>query len=226
VSARGVWIVALGAALAGLVALNVFRSAEPESAAGTASPPPSVGQAEPLDSGLATQRTARDVGATSSESRADAIGVDGGDAAKAPSSPIIRSATPHASISQVLIDAGRERVVDEDVLRIDRAFAAESEDPTWSTAAEANVLGRIAEVPGLALVSLNVECRTTLCLLQFVTPRTPSPNAPDTGTVVRASGLRSLYMMAIRDRSGAPVSLAYLQRNEAAPVSPDVPESR
>jgi hypothetical protein len=44
-------------------------------------------------------------------------------------------------------------------------------------------------------------------------------------TIVSAAGLRSLYVMAVRDRSGAPVSLAYLQR-EPAPVSPDVPPAR
>jgi hypothetical protein len=39
-------------------------------------------------------------------------------------------------------------------------------------AAESQILAKFVEVPGLALASLEVECRQTLCRLQFVAPRT------------------------------------------------------
>jgi len=219
-SGRALWIVALGVALAGLIAFNVFRSNDRQSTAiERASGPSSAAEAEPPGASRVTLRPAENLGA---RSPADAAG--GRDHATQPQPVAISpNPAPHASITQVLKDAGREGFVTEELLGADRAFAAESEDPTWSTAAEASVLGRIAGIPGLALVSLNVECRTTLCLLQFVTPQTPAPNAPDTVTIVRAAGLKSLYLMAVRDRSGAPVSLAYLQRVETADAPASVP---
>ena len=106
-----------------------------------------------------------------------------------------------------------------------RAFAAESVDPQWSTATEAAVLGRIAEIPGAAYVSVNVECRTTLCLLQFVESATPVPNSgiAEVANLIKPEGLKSTWMIGIRVRGGAAVGIAYFQRDEsgAAPTDAD-----
>ena len=125
-----------------------------------------------------------------------------------------------------------------ELLETERAFAAESVDPTWSTQTEARILGRIAEITGLALVSLNVECRTTLCRLQLVEPGTvpnrpsvtfPGPDRaaasrPSVTDLVRATGLKARWVIAVRDRNGTPVSLAYLERGETTGSPPDARE--
>ena len=104
----------------------------------------------------------------------------------------------------------------------ERTFAAESVDPGWSGAAEASVLAGFATISGLSLVSLNVECRATLCLLQLVEPRTRAPNHPNPNVpeIARSAGLKVLWRIGIRDRTGTPVSMAYLERAESVEAAP------
>jgi hypothetical protein len=212
-SARGLWIVALGAALAVLVVLNVFRSDEQGSAGAdiAGGPPDEVSAQRPIEAAR---------GSPSSEQRAAATTAESRDAAPEPRPMPAAFPTPgrYASISAALADHDvppeRRMPALPELLETDRAFAAESVDPAWSTATEAGVLGRIAEIPGVAYVSLNVECRTTLCLMQFVESATPVPNSgiAEIAKLVEPQGLKSLWMFGIRVRGGVPLGIAYLQR--------------
>ena len=215
-SARALWIVALGAALAVLLALNVFRSQEQAGVGANAVPSPfRAGGDEPAAPPVGVIR-----GSSSGEQRADAAEADGRGAATEPQPAPALFPTPgrYASISAALADHDvppeRRMPLLPELLETDRAFAAESVDPAWSTATEAGILGRIAEIPGVAYVSLNVECRTTLCLMQFVESATPAPNSgiADVAKLVEPQGLKSLWMFGIRVRGGAPLGIAYLQR--------------
>jgi len=219
VSARAFWIVALGAALAVLVGLNLFRAQEQAGVgAGAASPPFRAGVEAP-----AVQLPATAVrGSPSVDQRVDATGVDGRGAPAEPQPVPAPVPTPgrYASMAAALADHDvtpeRRMPVLPELLETDRAFAAESVDPAWATATEAGVLGRIAQIPGAAYVSLNVECRTTLCLLQFVQAATPAPNSgiAEIAKLVEPQGLKSLWMFGLRVRGGAPLGIAYLQRVE------------
>jgi hypothetical protein len=223
-SPRGFWIVGLGAALAVLIALNVFRRDEPRAAAADIA-------RDPSNEAMSAQRTveaartspAADVGA-------QAAAAPSRDAANPPSVP--PTPGPYASMAAALADhdVPPERRIPRlpGMLETDRAFAAENEDPVWSTAAEAGVLGRIAEIPGAAYVSVNVECRTTLCLLQFVQSATPAPSSgiADIARLVEGQGLKSLWMFGIRVRGGAPLGIAYFQRDDSAAAPAARPEAR
>jgi hypothetical protein len=208
-SARGIWIVALGAALAFLIALNVFRS-EP-------------GGPDLSSETVTTQRPVEAIRGSADQS-AVAPSAPSRDAPAEPQ-PVptpLPTSGPYASISAALADQDlpperRMQPVPE-MLETERAFAAESADPQWSTATEAAVLGRIAEIPGAAYASVNVECRTTLCLLQFVESAAPAPKSGivDVDELVKPQGLKSVWMMGIRVRGGAPVGIAYLQRVDDA----------
>ena len=224
-SARGFWIVALGAALAFLIALNVFRSEEPGSAgADIARDPPS--EAVPA------QRPVEAARGSPSEQRADAPSAPSPDALppQQPAAAPRPTPGPYASMSAALadLDAPPERRMPllPETVETDRAFAAESVDPVWSAATEAGVLSRIAEIPDAAYVSLNVECRTTLCLLQFVQAATPAPSSgiAEIAELVEPQGLKSLWMFGIRVRGGAPLGIAYLQRADAAETSATAPQ--
>ena len=227
-SARGFWIVALVAALAVLAALNLFRSEEQVGAGANAVPTPlRAGQ----DERAAPPPVGAVRGSSSAEQRADATGAESRDAPPEPQAVPVSLPTsgPYASISAALADRDvpPERRIQPptELLETERAFAAESADPGWSTAAEAGVLAGFAEIPGLSLVSLNVECRTTLCLLQLVTPRTPPPDYPNPNIaeIAKSAGLKSIWQMGIRVRSGAPVMLAYLERVGTAEAPADAP---
>ena len=216
-SARAFWIVALGAALAVLIALNVFRSQEQAGVgADAASPPFRAGVEAPAAQPPATAVR----GSPSVDQRVDATGADGRGALAEPQPlpALFPTSGRYASMSAALADHDappeRRMPVLPELLETDRAFAAESVDPAWATATEAGVLGRIAQIPSAAYISLNIECRTTLCLLQFVQSPTPAPNSgiAEISKLVEPERLKPLWMFGIRVRGGAPLGIAYLQR--------------
>jgi hypothetical protein len=217
-TARGFWILALGAAVAVLFVLNVFRSEEPASAGAGESPEAQL----PVEAAR---------GSPSADQRGNPLPASISDAApEMQPVPAPRPIPgPYASMSAALADHDvppeRRMPVLPEMLETDRAFAAESVDPVWATATEAGVLRRIAEIPGAAYVSVNVQCRTTLCLLQFVESATPAPGSgiADVAKLVAPDGLKSLWMFGIRVRGGAPLGIAYLQRVDPAKTSAGPP---
>ena len=106
-----------------------------------------------------------------------------------------------------------EMVADE------QAFAAESVDRQWATAAEANILGRIAQVSGLTVTDLQVECRTTMCRMQIVEPRraTPDPNRfAFVDLVDDGFGLKPLWLISLVNPIGGLTSVGYFRRVDPA----------
>lgn len=49
----------------------------------------------------------------------------------------------------------------------ENAFVAEPLDPLWARSREAEILGQIAQISGLRLINIEVECRTSMCRLQW-----------------------------------------------------------
>ena len=104
----------------------------------------------------------------------------------------------------------------------EREFAAEPVDATWAPGAEADVLAKFAQMPGLKLIDLQVECRSTMCRLQLTQPSgAPAPDGARPFNILLDSiGLEPRWMMAIGDRSSAMRSIAYLWRDGFAPERP------
>ncbi len=102
-----------------------------------------------------------------------------------------------------------------EILETERAFAGEAVDPGWSPEAETHILSEIAQVTGLKLITLRVECKTSLCRLH-VAQQELSRAAPFQELVGRL-GLNPLWVVTVVDRNGVPTSLAYLERQSAAP---------
>ncbi len=95
-------------------------------------------------------------------------------------------------------------------------FAAEPVDAAWAPGAEADLLARFAQMPGLKLIDLQVECRSTMCRLQLTQPRElPADGKPASFNLLRDSieGLDARWMMMIGDGSGPTKSVAYLWRD-------------
>jgi hypothetical protein len=49
----------------------------------------------------------------------------------------------------------------------EKTFALEPRDPLWSPSREAEILGQVAQMSGLRLLTIEVECRTSMCRLQL-----------------------------------------------------------
>jgi len=127
--------------------------------------------------------------------------------------------TPVMPVAQLM----EGRHVAPNLLEGERKFAAEPVDATWAPGAEADLLGKLAEAPGLALTGLRVECRSTMCRMQLAVPRTPgaaSRSAPFNFEQQRAFadsvGLDLAWSIGLGDTSGTFQSVTYLRRKGIA----------
>jgi len=97
---------------------------------------------------------------------------------------------------------------------MEQAFAAERIDPLWATGMEGHILGQLAQA-NLPLVTMQVECRTSMCLVQLI--ERPSKRT-DPGTfhdLVRDLGLDVWRVNGFVDQNGTPTLLAHLARRES-----------
>src|SRR6185503_6570196 len=56
----------------------------------------------------------------------------------------------------------------------EKAFAVEPLDPPWSRSREAEILGQVAQMSGIRLLTIEVECRTSMCRLQLTQGAAPT----------------------------------------------------
>ena len=127
-----------------------------------------------------------------------------------PSAPL-----PITPIAELMAHLGKE--LPTELLEGEREFASEPVDRSWAANAEAKILDRFVQMPGLALVSLEVVCRTTMCLVQVASPDSPGAARPRFNILTDSIGLEPRWMMAIADTSGVLQSIAYLWREGMAP---------
>jgi hypothetical protein len=101
----------------------------------------------------------------------------------------------------------------------ERVFAAEPVDESWALDAQADVLGAISQLGGLALLSVGVECRSTMCRLQMSQPQ--REGAAPARDIVAAIGLQPQWVMQLPGRgTGTLNTVAYLWREGFAPARP------
>ena len=98
---------------------------------------------------------------------------------------------------------------------IEQAFAAERVDPYWATGMEGSILGQIAQAKGLQLVTMQVECRTSMCRVQLMERPSKSPDMAAFRDLVRGFGLDVWRMENLGNQSGATTTVAYLARRES-----------
>lgn len=96
----------------------------------------------------------------------------------------------------------------------ERVFAAESVDGAWAPGAEANILGRVSRVNGLALNAVQVECRYSMCKLQVAAPKSSSGGRePDLFDFFNNSlGIQPRWIQIVAADSGTMQWVAYVGR--------------
>jgi hypothetical protein len=101
----------------------------------------------------------------------------------------------------------------------ENAFVAEPLDPLWSRSREAEILGQMAQISGLRLINIEVECRTSICRLQW-TQNAPvlvegelrgMPNDVYEDLLARL-GYTEMIPMGTAGNAGGITSLTYLPR--------------
>jgi hypothetical protein len=108
-------------------------------------------------------------------------------------------------------------------------FAAEPIDPEWAPRAQTEIVSKFAEQPGLKLITLQVECRTTLCQVQMTQPTSAAGESPV--RLLNTSGMQLLFTMTLSSQPSMQGSVAYLLRPGAEmpdlrPRAPEPPERR
>jgi hypothetical protein len=99
---------------------------------------------------------------------------------------------------------------------LESRFSTEDVDASWSGAMEAQILAQISQVAGLALVTLNAECRRTICRVKlFYPPGTNALSSLDKLRPVAAQiGFAHVVQVATLGDDGTPISLLYFQRRD------------
>lgn len=116
-----------------------------------------------------------------------------------------------------LLEAGQQEFP-QPVINNERAFAAEAVDGAWAPGAEARLLDRIAQMSGLQLTGLQVECRSTMCRLQIAFPRQQgATTSGPSGSLFQSLGLKPRWVVAMVDASETPQIVAYLVREGMEP---------
>jgi hypothetical protein len=100
---------------------------------------------------------------------------------------------------------------DPELTSIEMAFATEPVDPLWATGVERNILSQLAQAD-LRLVTMQVECRTSMCRVQLVEPPSKRPDMAAFQDLVRGFGLDVWRMQGFGNQSGATTTVAYLAR--------------
>jgi hypothetical protein len=101
---------------------------------------------------------------------------------------------------------------DPELISIEKAFAAEPVDPLWATGMERNILDQLAQAKGLAVVTMQVECRTSMCRVQLIEPPSKPRDAVAFHDLVRDFGLEVWRVNGFVDQSGTPTLVAHLAR--------------
>jgi hypothetical protein len=115
--------------------------------------------------------------------------------------------TPGTPVAQLIEQMPRS------ITEGERVFSAEPVDAAWAPGAEADVLGRFARVNGLALIGIQVECKSTMCRLQVASPKSSSGGGPDLFDFFNNSlGLRPRWVGIAADGSGMIQWVAYVGR--------------
>jgi hypothetical protein len=113
-------------------------------------------------------------------------------------------------LTELLAANGKEPP--EQMLRGEREFLAESVDTTWAPAAEAAVLANLAAQPGLKLISIQVECRTTQCRALLSLPATATSAGTGMPQLLAALGMKVRLVVAVPQSSNTVSVIAYLIR--------------
>ncbi|HEX7237652.1 MAG TPA: hypothetical protein VF405_11865 [Gammaproteobacteria bacterium] len=158
--------------------------------------------------------TAAVVAPPAAEARSVAVGAS---AAPAIERAPLPGETPVTPMTNLMVGRGGD-APPAPLVEGERAFAAEPIDRAWAPGAEADILSAFAQMPGLKLIDLQVECRSTMCRLQLMQPSGAQGGALPFKDLLDSVGLEARWMMTIKEAGNAPIkSAAYLWREGLAP---------
>jgi len=145
-----------------------------------------------------------------------------------PTATVERSPLPGETPSTPLANMFADRPSDfhPGLMQVEREFTAEPVDAAWAPGAEADLLAKFAQIPRLALIDLQVECRSTMCQVQLTQPAAADGEPRPIKPLLDSVGLEPRSMNMIGDGSPAMKVVAYLWREGFAPPKPELGQPR
>jgi hypothetical protein len=139
-----------------------------------------------------------------------------------PTASVERSPLPGETPSTPLANLFADRQIElhPGLMQVEREFTAEPVDAAWARSAEADLFAKFAQIPRLALIDLQVECRSTMCQVQLTQPPAADGEPRPIKPLLDSVGLEPRSMNMIGDRS-VTRSVAYLWREGFAPPKPE-----
>ena len=101
-------------------------------------------------------------------------------------------------------------------VELESRFGTETADPTWSRQMESRILEQVSHVNGLKLVSLEAECRATICRVKLFHPAGTRAlsSLNELAPMATSIGFGHVVQVATLDGNGVPISLLYFQRGQ------------
>ena len=129
---------------------------------------------------------------------------------------VIAGIDPLLRERNVIVRAPDPKQTGPGFLELESRFGTETVDPTWSRGMEARILEQVAQVKGLKLVSLEAECRATICRLKVVHPAGTNAlsSLGNFAPIATAIGFGDVVQVATLDETGVPLALLYFQRGQ------------
>jgi beta-lactamase regulating signal transducer with metallopeptidase domain len=94
--------------------------------------------------------------------------------------------------------------------------AAEAKDPSWAAPMEARILSQLSQSTGLAVSSVDVDCRQTICRIRLIQPG-PQSSPAQLGPLLDTLGFEHRIAFSPAEVDGSPATMAYLRRSDASP---------
>ena len=93
-------------------------------------------------------------------------------------------------------------------------FALEDEDPAWSRPAETRIFSQLSQSTGLAVTSMEVACRATICRIHLIYPSGRRAYPAQLSTLLQTAGFEPRVSFTAGAVDRAPSTTAYLRRGD------------
>jgi hypothetical protein len=130
---------------------------------------------------------------------------------------LVEGIDPSLGNKNVIVRAPDPATNGPDLADVELRFRTEGTDPTWSRRMESQILDQVSQVSGLSLVTLDAECRETICRVKLFYPaRTNALSSLDQlKPIAKQLGFGHIVQAATIGEDDVPMSLIYLQREDA-----------
>lgn len=139
------------------------------------------------------------------------------EASRAPAQNREPGAVANATAESQEVQAGMERGAPS-TARLAARFGLQERDTAWADLMEVRLVRQLSQSTGLAVTSLEVSCRETVCRVRLFFPIGRRARPAQLNSLLEIHGLEPRIGFTFGEAGGVPVTTAYLERNDSRRV--------